>query len=443
MILQFSVTNFRSIKEKVTLDFRPSSKFSSGDLNENIIEENSDNLKLQALKSMVIYGANASGKSNLLRALRALEYLVEYSSDFRLDQPIHFYKPFSLCSKSKTEPTEFEIDFAAKNKTRYVYKIAFDKVKVIREELYYYPDSPKSRKTLLFLRDENISIKFGTHYKGSRKFDLYPNQLVLSQAGNRPIASLIEPYKFFSKYIYCSTFHDSRYDDALINSFGIMLSQGSSTFRENLNKIIRAADAGVEEIIVKEYDETKFKFPENIPQKTKDEIVKKFRLRLNTIHNTYDDGELSGTEAFDLNEESTGTIKLIVVGGLILDALEDGSTLVIDELDKSLHPILTRMLIGLFNSTENNPNNAQLIIATHDVSLLDRDIFRLDQIIITNKDIEGVTTCQKLSSFTDISKVTPLEKWYMFGRFGGTPMLDEFALSLNIKKEQYEAQQIY
>ena len=141
-------------------------------------------------------------------------------------------------------------------------------------------------------------------------------------------------------------------------------------------------------------------------------------------------------ELFDIQEESTGTIKLLVVGGLILDALQDGTTIVIDELDKSLHPLVSQMLIKLFNSTENNPNNAQLIFASHDISLIDRDLFRLDQLYFAEKDYKGESNYYRLSDFTDISKVAPLAKWYLLGRFGAVPMIDEYELSLDLTNDK-------
>lgn len=446
MLIEFSVSNFKSIKENKHLKLASVKKFSSKELEDNITVTD-DFYNVSTVKSAVLFGGNASGKSNMLKAIEALSYLVERSMDFKLDGKISAYKPFKLSPKSNTKPTTFSINFIAKNNIRYFYFIEFNGNKFLKEELYFYPQTKKPRKTLIFKRVLGKEIEFGTYYEGTKKIEIYDNQLILSQAGVRPIKSLIAPFRFFSKYLFCSTIHDTRYDDAIIQSFTKLMSEQSSTFKSNLNKLVRAADTGILEVRTKEHGDEAFQFPEDMPQEVKEELIKKFRHRIKTVHSIYDNGDenkkVIGEELFDIAEESTGTIKLLVVGGLILDALEDGSTIIIDELDKSLHPLISQMLIQLFNSPEKNPNNAQLIFATHDISLINRDIFRLDQIYFAEKDFKGISNYYRLSDYTNLSKVAPLSKWYLLGRFGGTPMIDEYELSLNLNVEKHETEQVH
>ena len=125
-----------------------------------------------------------------------------------------------------------------------------------------------------------------------------------------------------------------------------------------------------------------------------------------------------------------------LVSSIIIDALEDGSVIIIDELDKSLHPLLTKMLISLFGSKRNNPHNAQLIFATHDISLIDQDLLRRDQIWLTEKKAEGMTHLYPLSDFSGISKVRPLDNWYMHGRFGAIPNIKKFMLNMEFADAQ-------
>ncbi len=447
MLIEFSVSNFKSIKESKSLKLASSKKFSSNELEDNITLPD-EFYKVSIVKSAVLFGGNASGKSNMLKAIQALSFLVEHSMNFKLDEKIELYSPFKLSAKNKANPTNFNILFIAKNNIKYFYNIEFNATQFLKEELYFYPQTEKPRKTLVFRRTLGEQTEFGTYYEGTKVIEVYDNQLILSQVATRPIKSLIAPFRFFSKYLFCSTIHDTRYDDAIIQSFTKLLNEQSSAFKANINKLIRAADTGILEIRTKEHKEEAFKFPEDIPQKVKEELIERFRHRIKTVHNVYEDGneneKIIGEELFDITEESTGTIKLLVVGGLILDALEYGSTIIIDELDKSLHPLVSAMLIQLFNSPENNPNNAQLIFATHDISLINRNLFRLDQIYFAEKDFKGISNYYRLSDFTNLSKVAPLSKWYLLGRFGATPMIDEYELSLDLDNvEKYESQQVH
>lgn len=432
MIVEFSVQNYRSIKEKAVLNFELAKKFSK-DLHLGNYS-NIEPLNKNILHSMVIYGANASGKSNLLNAIKSLDVFVNSSVDFKIDDPIPVYDPFKLDENSTSKPTIFEIDFIAKDKNRYVYFVEFDKQQILKEELHIYGGEDLNRKNLLFSRDKNIILKFGSYYRGVRKFKIYKNQLIVSQVSKEPNDILLPVYRFFSKYLFCSTIHDTRYDDSLIEAFKGLLEQEESTFKRNVNRIIRAADTAIQEVITKEHDEKEFQFPNDMPEKVKSDILKKYKKRVKTVHHVFNaNNEVVGSSEFEIEEESTGTIKLLVIGGLIIDALSDGTTLLVDELDKSLHPLLTKMLIYLFHNPETNPNGAQLLLATHDVTLLDKEVFRLDQVMFTDKKLNGSSNYTKLSEYTGLSKLAEIASWYLLGRFGGTPMIDEYELDLEIE----------
>jgi AAA15 family ATPase/GTPase len=131
---------------------------------------------------------------------------------------------------------------------------------------------------------------------------------------------------------------------------------------------------------------------------------------------------------FNLSEESSGTQKLIVLTALILPTLAQGDLLIVDELNKDLHPLLTRMLIELFQQDSTNANAAQMICATHDATLLDKKLFRRDQIYLVNKSNAGMSTLGRLSDFKGISKLIPLDKWYLEGLFKGTPAINKYQI---------------
>ena len=155
----------------------------------------------------------------------------------------------------------------------------------------------------------------------------------------------------------------------------------------------------------------KIKMVESVYKSTRDERV----IWLKEIEKTL----------LNFENESLGTKKLFAVGGFILIILNRGGAIVIDELDKGLHPLLSKLLINLFNSKKNNPNNAQLIFATHDSTLLDLDTIRRDQICFIDKEYEGNSISYKLSDIKGVRKDMPIDKWYLSGRFKAIPVISE------------------
>ena len=203
MIIEFSVTNFRSIKNRQTLDFTMNGRVSKKELDENLILPIEKSHGRALLSSAIVFGANASGKSNFLKAIRYFLSMVEESQYNKLDKPIAAYEPFKLDNASKKLPITFEIDFIAKDKKRYIYTVAFSKFKIISEELFYYEaGKKKSIKSLLFSRDSASQVYFGESYRGKKDFALNPNQLLLSKAGVDALPSIVEAYRFFTKYSY-------------------------------------------------------------------------------------------------------------------------------------------------------------------------------------------------------------------------------------------------
>jgi AAA15 family ATPase/GTPase len=427
MILEFKVKNFRSIRDEQIFSMISEKKIN--ELKENTFKADD---KTDVLKTSIIYGRNGSGKSNLLLAIKALIFLVSESSGFKVGQSIPPFEPFRLDKKSKISPIELSLDFITEKGVRYIYSISFSKEKILDEKLYFYP---KSQPAKLFDR-ENGKITYGEYFTGKKKQIedlLLDNQLYLSKAGQSNLKSLHEPYLFITEMIYPSTIHDTGYDNVLINIFTNKIGDEEiPNFKENMNKLLKVADTGILSLDTKEVNLSEKDLPDDMSDNQKKKIVEDFKYQIKTKHKLFDDGMESGEEEFDLHDESTGTIKLLAVGGLILEALEDGQTLIIDELDKSLHPKLTELIIKIFHNKKTNPKNAQLIIATHDISLLDNSVFRRDQVWIAEKEYEGNSVFYSLSDIKGVRKDAPLEKWYMSGRFRGIPLINELELDLNI-----------
>lgn len=419
MILSLKIENFRSIKDPIILDLKTEKRLKENNFPYNTFVERD----IEILKSLLIYGRNSSGKSNILLVLQAITYLVQESDSFKHEEKISPYEPFLFDQTSKKKPVRFEIDFiTVENKTEFKYIISFNSSEIVFEGLYFFPLGTQAK---LYERKKS-KLTYGDYYKGVKKKiedDLLPNQLFLSKSSSSKIKYLDECYLYFSKYVYVSTIHDTEYDKSIIRTFSELLLKDNK-LKCNLLELMRAADTSISDFNILE-NEKELKFPAKFPEDVKKQILESHKYEVKTRHSLYKNGEKIGETNLDLEDESFGTKKLFTVGSLILDALSDGSVIVIDELDKGLHPILTKLLINLFNSKNNNPNNAQLIFATHDSSLLDLETLRRDQICFVDKTYQEETILYKLSDIKGVRKDTPIDKWYLSGRFRGVPIVTE------------------
>lgn len=422
MIISFKIENFRSVKQNLTLSLAAETRLKELDLPENSFIENN----LELLKSLLIYGRNASGKSNILIALKTLQFLVTNSDSFKHDMPIPPYEPFKFDTAYSKKPVYFEIDFIGiESKTKFKYIVSFDSKNIVFEGLYIYPEGIKSK-----LYERKMSkVTYGDYYRGTKKKienDLLQNQLFLSKSSTSKVDYLDECYLYFDKYLYVSTIHDTEYDNTIIRAFSEVLTKDTK-LKDNLLELIKASDTSINDFRIKE-NTKKMEFPENIPDEVRKNIIEKYKYEVHTNHTLFENGVEIGQETLDLEYESIGTKKLFAIGALILDALEDGGVIVIDELDKGLHPLISKLLISLFNSKKNNPNNTQLIFATHDSTLLDLSFLRRDQISFVEKEYEGQSIYYKLSDIKGIRKDIPIDKWYLSGRFKAIPVINEICL---------------
>lgn len=426
MLLEFKIKNFRSIKDWQSFSMLAENKVK--ELENSVV----DYKGYKILNSAIVYGRNASGKSNLLKSFKAIQYMVIYSADSKVDDKIAPYEPYKLDKGFRNQPVEFLIDFIGSDGIRYQYSVGYNEKKIVYERLRYYP---KSQPAWLFRREIGKKINYGESLTGKKRDIedlLYDNQLFLSKIGTQKNEQLAIPYSFFSEGLFVSNIHDTEYDNVLIQLFtNKMGNDDIPFFKENINKLMCVADTGIHSINIQVSEIERESLPEEMTDEDKDEIIERYKYKIRTSHKEFENGEEVGKIDFHLAEESTGTLKLLAVGGLILEALADGQTLVIDELDKSLHPKLTRMLINIFRSPKLNPNNAQLIFATHDVSLLDNELFRRDQVWFAEKEFEGFSHYYSISDIPGVRGNIPYEKWYMSGRFGATPVINENELDFH------------
>lgn len=427
MLVDFTVKNFRSIRDEVTLSFFAES---NTDYLSNAIHYPSSK-KVGVLASAGIYGANASGKSTVLLALKVLSEFVSESHSLKEDEEIDYFQPFRLDELSKALPSEFAIEFVVE-KTRYVYQVAFDSKSVISESLYFYSQGANREvRAKLFDKQDGASwedISFGTYYKGgSRRFPLFKNQSYLSKAGNSPDAPVMirKIYQFFRHGLIFPT-KDWRTHGGMWRKNNELVKQAS--------RFLSAVDTGVTDIVLKKENPEGLleSLPESFPEPLKAKIVEDFSTVPYFKHSSAEGSD----ELFAEKDESDGTRALFHILPLLLGVFKAGAILIWDELETSLHPHIAELVLDLFNNPQINKNNAQLLFTTHNVALMSSSKMRKDQLWITEK-VNGVTQLSSLDEFdSSLKPSSPFAKWYYEGRLGGLPninynLISELFSSLN------------
>ena len=406
MLIEFSIENYRSIKEKVTFSMVATKDTSlDGNLIKNALNDGS------LLKSAVIYGANASGKTNILLALNFLKILVLSSHNHQKGQKLVF-TPFKLDKKCLERPTRFQIVFT-KKEVKYDYTLAFNKERVVEECLSHYPNN---KKALLFER-KNDEYKFTIDEKdqGFIAKRTLENVLYLSKSTQENYGKNLPAFEWFRDELQFV----GPYEPIRSEEFTINLLNKDKKLKELILKALLEADMGIEDIdaVIKKLENV----PDTLPQEIKSFLINAKAPFRQTEIKTFHKGVV-----FDFfTEESEGTKRMFSLIGPWIDALRNGKILIIDELDVKLHHFLNLFLVNLFHDPTQNKTNAQLIFTTHNTNLLDQDIFRRDQIWFTEKDIEDAST--KLYSLTEYNprKDKDIQKGYLAGKYGALPFIKE------------------
>ncbi|MBD2607776.1 ATP-binding protein [Scytonema hofmannii FACHB-248] len=417
MLIEFSVGNYRSFKEQVTFSMVAANLVAQDKkLDENNVFEIDDDLKL--LKSAAIYGANASGKSNLAKALNFMKwFMVNSSKETQSTEKIGVER-FQLSSETEAKPSLFEIVFLMNGK-KYRYGFEATRDKVVSEWLFYVP---KSRETKLFKRTlDNISVSKAYKANGIQE-RTRDNALFLSVSAqfNVKIAEKILDWLTNSINVV-SSLNDRGYRGYTVSCFM------NNENKDEILQLLKKLDLGFSDVQVEKIEVTVDSLPSELP----DEIRKIIRtnaavkaISVKTIHRKFDEaGNIISTEIFNLdNQESEGTQKVFALAGLLVDTLKNGKVLIIDEFDARIHPLISRAIVELFNSNETNSNNAQLIFMTHDTNLLSNQLFRKDQIWFVEKNRYGATDLYSLAEY-NIPNDASFESDYIKGRYGAIPYI--------------------
>lgn len=411
MLIEFSVENFLSIKDRITL----SMVASKDSTHKNNVIANVDK-NLNVLKTATIYGANASGKSNVLKAIGFFAFFLGKSHEMQQGKKIEV-EPFKLDKNCINKPSTFDIIFKTEG-IKYAYGFSCTKEKVIDEYLYYYPNG---RQSIIFERENTNKYRFTNDIEKQTqikdKFNS-PNKLYLA------IASLWEydkaqiPFKWIDNNLSILINHTK------LESLTASFMKEDESINKRVKILLKNAVNDIEDIIFNEIDIDleKDTILQYLNKEAKEKLFnnsKEKLLKINTLHKMNDSEEFI---EFDLRDESDGTKKLFGLLGIWLDVLDNGLTLIVDELDIRLHSKLTRFLVEMFNNPEFNKNNAQLIFSTHDTNLLDQDLFRRDQIWFTEKKDDKSTDLYSLDDF-NVRKDAAIEKGYLQGKYGAIPYL--------------------
>lgn len=426
MLIEFSVSNFRSILSRQTLSLVASTD--KAHLHRNVSPPGGKNPRL--LRSAVVYGANAAGKSNLLLALESFRRLVQASAtSFQEGQRLPI-SPFLLSKAATEQPSEFEAIFIADDGIRYHYCCALTAERVIREWLVAYPQGRGQR---WFEREYDPKTDtqqwwFGPHFKADRaerkvwQEFTRANALFLSSAINLNNAQLRPAFNWITQKLIVLA------PGVELNPFLSLDLLRQTDGQEKLMRFMRAADIGIDRLELREEDlpqpaagqlppgGMRVHFEINLPPGAAPPAQK--GLRVLAWHKRHD---VADEVPLDLSDESDGTRKLFEFVGGWLRALEWGATLFVDELDRSLHPHMTRFLVGLFHG-HHNEKNAQLVFTTHDTTLLDTDLLRRDQIWFVEKDQQQSSHFYSLLDYSP-RKDEALERGYLKGRYGAIPFI--------------------
>jgi uncharacterized protein len=416
MIIEFSVANFRSIKEMQTLSFVATA------INEHEQTHTFEaSQKVHLLKSVGIYGANGSGKSNVIKAMMVMLNFIKYSfKDDTIGSKI--MDPFRLDDDSIAEDVFFQIVFFI-SKKKYRYGFAYRNGFISSEWLF---GTVNKNDISLFTRDRDKIELNESSFSDSSKVDIRNLEKEVTE-GNL-FLNLYAKFgggisKFIKKYLEEQYIISLGIADNRFLSLSLHYLQDENSKIEVLN-FVNDADIGIKSIIVEE-------------QSNEDEDMKKLLLKLDKdlksnssevkivnikVKSQREKQDGKGLIEFDFSEnESEGTKKLLNYGGVILDSIRNSKILFIDEFDARLHPILTKHIIKLFNSNKNK--SAQLCFVTHDTNLLDKELLRRDQIYFTEKNLRGETSLYSLNEIKGVRNDASFEKDYIKGKYGAIPFV--------------------
>ncbi len=415
MLLEFSIKNFLSFKDKITFNMEATT---GNENEENIIIKDNERI----LKTTALYGANASGKTNLIKAFTSAIMMVRMSNNRQIGEKLMQMEPFAFDEETKNKPCEFEFVFIA-NGNKYIYGFVADKDKIYEEYLYKYFSAKATR---IFERTNCNDYKFLQSDEGKLnaiKEKNTDNKLFLATATTWNYDKTKDAYLWFAKNI------DTYTGGIFLNDFAIesFSNDENEELKQFTLRLLEEADIVIKdfsiEIEERAIDNNLLMLFKNLNMQTPTPTQKQKDVKIRMIHEIKDNNDKIETYDLNLINESSGTQILFSFAPILKDVFENGKILVIDEIERSLHPSLVEMIIKFFHNSEINKGNAQLIFNTHDTNLLSLEIFRRDQIWFAEKNPEkGATDLYPLDDFP-VRKTENIQKGYLNGRYGAIPFV--------------------
>lgn len=405
MLIRFSFKNFKSFKNENCLDMEATS-----------LKEHEYNVaKLDSgeyLKVSAIYGANASGKTNVLQAFDYMKKRILVSDDSKKNSPIDEENVYSFMINN--DSIALEVEILAKNNKIYKYGFELVKDNIISEWLY----EKRVNKFYFIFERENNNIKMMKDNKISKLANIDERTLFLNIYSkiDKDNENFNNVYDWFVNSTYLDLGNPNF--ERFINNRVSLKILSDENYKKELLKFIKTFDSGIEGIKTT---------PDSI------EAVKSNNgiIDIEVIHK----GENGELKALPFYLESNGTRKMFHLFDFFMDALKNGMVLFVDELDAKLHPLLTRYIINLFHNSETNKGNGQLIYSTHDTVNLNKETFRRDEIWFAEKDKDGISEIYALSDYIieddknagkKVRNDATYNKDYLTGRYGAIPVLEEF-----------------
>ncbi len=415
MLLEFRVRNYRSIRDEQALSLVASN--ADKELAGTHLAPTGLKALPGAVRSAVVYGPNASGKSTLLQALAYMRAVVAESATVIQPGAIYNVQPFKLDEAFNREPTGFEMSFVLDG-IRHQYAFSMTPQRIVSESLVVYRTSKPTQWFSRRLADngESYEYEFSTYLTGSRKLwqdSTRSNALFLSTAAQLNSEQLSPVFRWIVESI---VFLPAR---VMLNHDLTTAMLATPDGRTRIRDFLATADISIADV-------------QAVPRKgLRNQIV----FHAGTVaHSSSEESEIlvplfkhstsKGSATFELHEESEGTQRLYGLVAPVLDVIRDGRILVVDELDSSLHTLLVRRLVSMFHDPSLSRNAAQVIFSTHDTSLLDHTLFRRDQVWFTEKDEDQATRLYPLTDFSP-RKHDAWERGYVAGRYGAVPFFRE------------------
>ncbi len=425
MLIEFRFRNYRSFRDEAVLSMNATGLTSF----KSCLIPLSNSIKL--LPAAAIYGKNGGGKSNVIRAFWLAVQFIRYAQRTQHERVPVPVNPFALNDYSKDEPTEFDFEYTSGG-IKYWYGFSATREKIVSEYLYH---APKKQKALIFKRSGQV-FSF-TEDKAKRALIgemVAENQLFFSVACTMNDAPCVAAMQWFRGQVFFSR------DYSDIPQQLIEYADDTSMLKA-ISDYAKEADLGIQDIQF-EFNRNELRGDEPLPDDIPDEVKQALAQFMKKLSESANNGEVHlqlgevsaktkhqgenrdgqvTTYSLELSDESDGTRKLMALAPAIEIALQTGGVLLVDELERELHPKLVRFIVAKFQSRRSNPNGAQIVFTTHNTDLLNMDLLRKDQVYFVDKDWDdGSSDLYSLSEFSTRTTDNIL-KGYVVGKYGAIP----------------------